>query len=352
MMHVTVEKESVRISPQDLKDVAAKLLSKVGVPEEQALRAADVMVNADLKGVESHGVRWLDIYLKRIQAGSVNPVTDLKVIQEKAGLLLLDAQNGLGQVALSKGVEMGIAKARTAGVCAVGVRNTNHCGALGYYAEMATKANMAAIVMTNGTPLMAPWGGVTPCIGTNPISFATPGAEGPVILDMATSASARGKVFVAAQKGTKLPDGIALNKAGEPTTDPQEALEGLLLPVGGPKGYGLSLIIDIMAGIMTGSNHGQNITSLYGDLENAQHIGHFAVIVNIDDFLPLTDFFAGMQQSRRELKGSKLAKGFDQIFLPGEIEANTVRQRKQQGAVIPVATWNILQDWLKQLNIQ
>jgi len=350
-MKVTIDKESVTLSSHDLKAVASKLLEKAGVPEEQAARAADVMVNADLKGIESHGVRWLDIYLKRIQAGCVKPVTDLKVVQEKAGLLLLDAQNGLGQVALSKGVEMGIAKAKSAGVCAVGVRNSNHCGALGYYTEMATKANMAAIVMTNGTPLMAPWGGTTPCIGTNPISFAVPSQGAPVILDMATSASARGKVFVAAQKGTKLPDGIALNKEGEPTTDPKEALEGLLLPVGGPKGYGLSLIIDIMAGIMTGSNHGQNITSLYGDLEHSQNIGHFAVIVNIDDFMPLSDFFAGMDKSRDELKGSKLAKGINQIFLPGEIEANTARQRAEQGAIIPLATWNILQDWANKFNV-
>ncbi|HWR09470.1 Ldh family oxidoreductase [Sporomusa sp.] len=351
-MNVTIDNETATISPQDLKTVVAKLLEKVGVPQSQAERTADVMVNTDLKGMESHGVRWLDIYLKRIQSGCVNPVTDLKVVQEKAGLILLDAQSGLGQVALSKAVAMGIEKARTAGVCAVAVRNSNHCGALGYYTEMATKASMAAIVMTNGTPLMAPWGGVTPCIGTNPISFAVPSQGDPVILDMATSASARGKVFVAAQKGTKLPDGIALNKEGEPTTDPKEALEGLLLPVGGPKGYGLSLIIDIMAGIMTGSNHGQNITSLYGDLEHAQNIGHFAVIVNVDDFLPLDDFFTGMQQSRTELKGSKLAKGFSQVFLPGEIEANTAKYRAEQGVAIPVATWNTLQEWSKKLNVQ
>ncbi|MDR3592022.1 MAG: Ldh family oxidoreductase [Negativicutes bacterium] len=351
-MKVTIEKEAVTIAHKDLQELVCRLLGKVGVPEKDAATVAEVMVNADLKGVESHGVRWLDIYLKRIMAGCVKPVTDSKVIREKAGFLLLDAGSGLGQVAMSKAIQMGIAKAKNAGICVAAVCNSNHFGAAGYYTELATKANMAAMVMTNSTPLMAPWGGVTPSIGTNPISFGFPAKGEPVILDMATSASARGKVFIAAQKGTKLPDGVALNKAGEPTTDAKEALEGILLPAAGPKGYGLSLVIDIMAGIMTGSNFGQNITSLYGDLEHTQDIGHFALIINIDDFLPLDDYLAKMQRSRDELTGSKLAKGFSRIFLPGEIEANLAKQRKEQGVVIPFATWNTLQEWAAKLNIQ
>jgi LDH2 family malate/lactate/ureidoglycolate dehydrogenase len=351
-MKVSIDNDIVTIGPQDLRNLVTDLLEKVGVPRWDGATVAEIMVNADLKGVESHGVRWLDIYLKRIQAGSVKPVTDLKVVQEKAGLLLVDAQGGLGQVAFTKAIEMGIAKAKTAGVCAVGVRNTNHCGMLGFYTELATKANMAAMTMTNSTPLMAPWGGTTLSIGTNPISFGVPTQGEPVILDMATSASARGKVFLAAQKGYKLPDGVALTKDGEPTTDPKEALEGILLPVGGPKGYGLSLIIDIMAGIMTGSNFGQGITSLYGDLAQAQNIGHFAVLVNIEDFLAVDDFFAGMQRSRTELKSSKLVKGFTEIFLPGEIEANTLKQRTEKGAVLPLATWSVLDGWAKKFGIQ
>jgi LDH2 family malate/lactate/ureidoglycolate dehydrogenase len=350
-MNVSIDKDIVTIDPQDLKILVANLLEKVGVPRDQGDMVAEVMVSADLRGVESHGVRWLDIYLKRIQAGSVKPVTDLKVIQEKAAMLLLDAQGGLGQVAFTKAIEKGIAKAKTAGVCAVGIRNTNHCGCLGFYTELATKSNMAAIVMTNGTPLMAPWGGMTLSIGTNPISFGVPTNGEPVILDMATSASARGKVFLAAQKGYPLPAGIALNKDGEPTTDPKEALEGILLPVGGPKGYGLSLIIDILAGIMTGSNFGQGIKSLYGDVATAQNIGHFAVLVNIEDFMAIDDFFAGMQKSRSQVKGSKLAKGFSEIFLPGEIEANTRKQRLGKGAVLPVSTWSVLEEWAKKFGV-
>ncbi len=351
-MNVVIENDKAIVNHQELKELVAKVLAAVDVPKEDAKIVADVMVSADLKGIESHGIRWLDVYLQRIKAGSVKPVTDLTVVQEKAGLLLLDAQSGLGQVAMAKGIKMGIEKAKQSGVCVVAVRNSNHFGATCYYTELATKSNMAAMVMTNGTPLMAPWGGVTPCIGTNPISFGFPSDAAPVILDMATTATARGKVFVAALHGRQLEPGLALNKDGEPTTDPKEALEGVLLPFGGPKGYGMSLTIDIMAGILTSSNHGTNIKSLYGDLETVQNIGHFALIVNIEDFMAVDDFMAGMKVSRNELRSSKLAKGFSQIFLPGEIEANTMKQRLQEGVILPVASWNMLQDWAKKLEIQ
>jgi LDH2 family malate/lactate/ureidoglycolate dehydrogenase len=347
-----IERDTVTIASDDLKALACKLLEKVGVPKEDALKVADVMVTCDLKGMESHGVRWLDIYLKRLRAGSVNPVTDLKIVREKAAILLLDAQNGLGQVAFSKAVEMGIAKAKDAGSCVVGVRNSNHCGALGYYAEIATKSNMAIMLTSNAASMMAPWGGMTLSLGTNPICYGFPGDGFPVIIDMATSASARGKVFVALQKGTKLPDGVALNKDGEPTIDPREALEGILLPMCGPKGYGLALMADVMGGIMTGSNFGQNIPSLHGDINHVQNIGHCAVIINIEDFLPATEFIAKMGESKCQLKSSKPAKGFTEIFLPGEIEANTLRQRKQHGAKIGLGTWTNLQEWAEKLKIR
>ncbi|SDE05228.1 Ldh family oxidoreductase [Sporomusa acidovorans] len=351
-MSVKVNGENVIVNSSELQELARKLLEAVNVPPEDAAIAAEVMVDTNLKGVESHGVRWLDIYLKRIQSGCVKPITALKTIKEKAGLLLLDAQGGLGQVAMSKGIDMGIAKAKTAGICAVAIRNSNHFGACGYYTAKAAEADMAALVMTNGTPLMAPWGGITPCIGTNPFSYGFPGPKHPVVLDMATTATARGKVFLAAQKGYDLPAGMALNKEGEPTVNPKEALEGILLPVGGPKGYGLSLIIDILAGIVTGSNHGQNITSLYGDLEHMQNIGHFAVIINLEDFISLDDYMKEMEQSRKEIKSSKLAKGCQEVFVPGEIEANKYNQSIKEGITLPTATWNTLQDWAKRLNLQ
>lgn len=342
----------VIVNHMTLREVVSTLLVKVNVPQEDARIVADVMVETNLRGVESHGVRWLDIYLKRIMAGVVKPATHLTTIREKAAYLLLDAQGGLGQVAMTCGIQRGIEKAKEAGLCIVAIRNSNHFGAAGYYSELATKSNMAAMVMTNSTPLMAPWGGRTLCIGTNPISFGFPSRHDPVILDMATSAIARGKVFMAAQKGDPLPEGVAINKSGLPTTDAKEALEGILLPFGGPKGYGMSLVIDIMAGIMTGSNHGKVITSLYGDMEHPQNIGHYALVVNIGDFIDLEDYLTEMQKSRDELKGAELAHGFTEIFLPGEIEANTYRRQIADGITLPADTWDLLQDWMKRYGLR
>jgi LDH2 family malate/lactate/ureidoglycolate dehydrogenase len=247
---------------------------------------------------------------------------------------------------------MGIAKAKAVGTCSVAVRNSNHVGALGYYAEIAARENMAIFLTSNAAPLMAPWGGVTPSLGTNPICFGFPSEDHPVIVDLATSASARGKIFVAVQKGTKIAEGVALNKNGEPTTDAKEAMEGILLPLGGPKGYGLALTADIMGGILSGSNFGQNVPSLHGDFNHIQDIGHFAVIMNIEDFIPLEEFQAKMRESRVQLKGSKPAQGFSEIFLPGEIQANILNERQNTGAVIALGTWNILQDWAKKLGLE
>jgi LDH2 family malate/lactate/ureidoglycolate dehydrogenase len=340
------------IPAEELRRLAASLLEKVGVSAEDAATAADVMVYADLKGVESHGVRWLDIYLQRIKAGGVNPKPKVEVLREKAGLLLLDGKSGLGQVAMSKAIERGIAKAQDAGMCAVAVRNSNHFGAAGYYAELAAKANMACMVMTNSTPLMAPWGGVTPCLGTNPVAFGFPSDETPVVVDMATSAIARSKVFLAAQKGDSLPPGVALNLEGAPTTDPKEAIEGVLLPLGGPKGYGLALVIDILSGVLSGSRFGRNIPSLFGAVEQSQDIGHFAMLINIEDFLSLDEFLLGMRRNKDALKSARLADGFEQIYLPGEQSAAIVREREKAGIVLSAATWSALNKWRTHLGVQ
>lgn len=351
-MTAVMENDRVRLPVGELKEIITKLLEKVSVPAADAATVAEVMAYGDLTGIESHGVRWLDIYLKRLQAGCVKPVTNLTTVREKAGFVLYDAGGGFGQVAMLAAMRQGIAKAKNAGTCVVAVRNSNHFGAAGYYTKLAAEAGMISMLMTNSTPLMAPWGGTTLCVGTNPIAFGFPSRDRPVILDMATSATARGRVFVAAQRGVKLAPGLALNKDGEPTIEPKEALEGVLLPVGGPKGYGLSLVIDMMAGILTGSNFGCNITSLFGDLEHAQDIGHFALIVNTEDFIAMDDYLDKMAESREQLKGSKLAKGFDKIFLPGEIEANTYDANEKNGVSLPMATWNFLQEWKDKFGIQ
>lgn len=336
------------VTKEKLKKDVVFLLKKVGVPEDDAEITAEVMVDTNAKGVESHGVRWLDIYLQRIQAGSVKPVTKIDVIKDKGSLLILDANQGLGQVAMMKAVEMGVKKAKENGICFVAVRNSNHFGATGYYSEMAAKSDMISFAATNGTPLMAPWGGTDLCIGTNPLSYAFPTKDVPIVLDMATTSLARGKVFVAARKGMPLPEGVALNKDGVPTVDAKEALEGVLLPVAGPKGFGLSLMIDIIGGILTGSNYGAHITSLFGDLNTSQDIGHFAYFLNIEDFMNLNEYYEKIEDNKKIMKNSRLAQGFDKIFMPGEIEAGVREKSLKEGISVPAPTLEVIEEWKKK----
>lgn len=344
--------ERINIKHEELQGLSAKLLEAVGVSKEDADIVSALLVDADLKGIESHGVRWLDFYIKRIDAGLMETITKIETVFEKASLLHLDANNGLGQVAAVEAVNRGIEKARENGVCVVGLRNTNHFGAAGYYAELAAKENMIATVMTNGTPLMPPWGGVDLCLGTNPVAYGFPNGEVPIIFDMATSAVARGKVFVAAYKGTQLPDGVALTKDGVPTNDPREALEGALLPVGGPKGYGLALAIDIISGVLTGSKFGKNIPVLLDDLKRPQHVGSFFTIINIEDFLSLGEYGSKMRELSSDLLNSRLAMGFDRVYLPGGIEANNYDDRVENGIPLATSTWQTLQRWAENLDVK
>ncbi len=341
--------EQVLVKKEELSEVIQHLLEKVGVPAEDAAVTADVMADTNAKGIESHGVRWLDIYLQRIQAGGVSPVTNLEVVKDKGSLLMLDANNGLGQVAMNHAVEMGVQKAKETGMAVVGVRNTNHFGACAYYTEMAAKMGMVSFVCTNATPLMAPWGGIDLCIGTNPLSYGFPTKGTPLVLDMATTAFARGKVFIAARKGLPIPEGVALDKHGAPTTDPKEALEGIMLPAAGPKGFGLSLIIDLLCGIMTGSKYGAHITPIFGTIEKSQNIGHFAFFMNIEDFVPEKEYYDNIEDNIAIMKKSRLAKGVDRIYMPGEIEAGIREKNLKEGISIPKPTWDVLQEWKAKL---
>lgn len=343
------EEKQILILADELKAEVVYLLKKVGVPEDEAEITAEVMVDTNARGIESHGVRWLDIYLKRIQAGGVNPVTKIDVVKDKGSLLILDANNGLGQVAMTKAVEMGIKKAKENAISFVAIRNSNHFGATGYYTELATKHNIIAFIATNSTPLMAPWGGAERCIGTNPLSYAFPTKDIPIVLDMATTTLARGKVFIAERKGEPLPEGVAINIDGIPTVDAKEALEGVLLPVGGPKGFGLSLMIDIISGILTGSNYGKHITSLFGDVKTPQNIGHFAYFLNIEDFIDLEEYYEKIEDNKKMMKNSKLAQGYNKIFMPGEIEAGIKERSLKEGLQIPESTINIMKQWKQKL---
>ena len=322
---------------ETLRTFASRCLQAAGAPAVDAETVADNLVDAHLRGVDSHGVtRLIKIYVERVEAGIVNPRARPRVVQDAPGMALVDADNGLGAVAGTFAMNVCLEKARTAGAAWVGVHNSNHFGACAYYTNQIAAQGMVGIALTNAPPTMAPWGGIEPYLGTNPIGFSVPTRGGtPISVDMATSVAARGYVLLAAAKGEPIPAGWAQDKRGRPTTDAKEALEGTVLPMAGHKGYALALIIDVLSGVLTGAGFGRLIGQLYGDLEHPQNVGHLIGAIDIGHFIPLDQFHERIDQMAAEIRAIPRAEGVARIFLPGDIEAAKTDQRGRDG--IPVA---------------
>src|SRR3712207_3994940 len=302
------------------------------MPHEDASIVADSLVQANLRGVDSHGVARVGIYVKRLEMGLVNPRPNVEVAREGAGTLLVDGDNGMEQVVGVRAIDLGLDKAKESGGVSVGVRRSNHYGAGAYYVQRAVDRDTVAFAYSNAPPTMAPWGGVDPYVGTNPYAFGVPaGKHPPIILDMATSIVARGKIILAAQKGESIPEGWAIDKHGNETTDAQEALEGSVLPFGGPKGYALSLMIDIMAGTLTGAGFGPRVTSLYDNFDEPQDVGAFFQLIDIGQFADPDAFKANIDRMIEEIKASRKSAGTEEIFLPGEIEYRMEQEREASG---------------------
>lgn len=332
------------VTGEQLKRFSVRVFEKLGIPPKDAEITAEILVAADLRGIDSHGVARLPIYAKRLKLGLINKNPDIKVVRDRPGVAVVDGDNGLGQVVSHKAMSLCLEKAREHGIAAVGVRNSNHFGIGAYYAMMALKEDMIGLVATNASPLMAPFGGKVPLLGTNPLAIAIPaGTQYPVVLDMATSLVPRGKIEIAARKGEKIPLGWAIDKDGRPTQEPEEALKGTLLPMGGPKGYGLALVLDILCGVLSGAAFGGNVGSLFGDLDRPQNVGHFMLAVDVNSFRPLTEFKNTMDSLILSIKNSEPAEGVKELFLPGEIEYLKTKERTEKGLELnPVVAQNLL----------
>jgi LDH2 family malate/lactate/ureidoglycolate dehydrogenase len=328
-----------RFPVEALRDYTFRTFLRAGMPEEDARVETDSLIEANLRGVDTHGLtRMLGIYVERLRRGAVNPRPQPRVVEESASTALVDGDNGMGAVVASWAIGVCIRKAREAGSAWVGVRNSNHFGTCAYWAMQAARADLVGFATTNGPSNMAPWGGVTPYMSTNPLAFAVPGSGGrSVVVDMATSVAAKGKIILAAKKGQQLPEGWAMDRRGRPTTDPQEAIDGLVMPLGGHKGYALSLMIDLLCGILTGASFGPHIGKLYGDFDRPQDIGHLFSAVDVSRFVPIDEFKARVDQLCAEVRSVELAEGFSRIYIPGEIEQLEVGRRLAEGIPIPSA---------------
>jgi len=309
-------------------------LQKLGLSKEEAGILADSLILADLRGVTSHGIVRLSTYVQRIEAGVLDPKAVMEFESSRGAVALLDARNGFGQLAGHKAMTTALKLAADHGIGMVGVKNSNHFGIASYYTIMAAEQDMIGLVMTNASPAMAPFGTISPLLGTNPLSIAVPAAQQkPIVLDMSMSMVARGKIRYSALTKKEIPLGWALDEKGNPTTDPEVALKGSLVPIGGVKGSGLSLIVDILCGILTGSSmtgEVKNITDMTGPAKT----GHVFMAINITSFMSLDQFKASVDTVIRNIKSLPPAKEGQTIYMAGEIEYNLEETRQREGIAL------------------
>jgi len=342
-----------------LRTFVTTVLEKVGVPAEDAATVADVLVAADLRGVESHGVARLEsYYVSRIRAGQLDPHPELKTVRETRASVLTDAGNGLGHPAGKRTMDRVLEKAAQNGAAFGAVRNSNHFGIAGYYAMLALDRDMIGIASTNSVRYGAPTFGRDVMLGTNPLAFAIPAKNEPAfVLDFATTTVPKGKLEVYNRKGKQLNPGWAIDANGHETLDPQVALKGALLPLGGygvdnggHKGYGLGLLVDILCGVLSGGAFGNDLPSP-SDGPLPGKISHFFAAFKIDGFRDPEQFKADMDTELRGFKDSAKAPGHDRIYVAGEIEHEKTLYNREHGVPVHVKVWDGLQKLAADLGI-
>ncbi len=323
-----------RLSPQLLRAFSSDVLTSLGVPDDDAVLVADSLVQADLWGHQSHGVLRLPWYVARLRSGAMAARTDPAVLSDTGPLLLLDGRDGIGQVLTERARTTAVERARTHGVGVVGVRNSNHFGTAMYWTRRAAHDGCVAVLTTNASPAMAPWGGRTKVLGTNPWSIAAPGPDGRVVaVDIANTAVARGKIYLAKNRGEPIPDSWALTADGAPTTDPAEGVLGVILPMAGHKGYAITFLMDVLSGALTGSAVGTGVHGPY-EPEARSGAGHLFLALDPAAFGDRAGYEERVRQLIDEVKGVPLAQGFDEVFYPGEVEDRAEAANLAAGGVV------------------
>lgn len=325
--------DEVRISKETLHELIKNKLSKAGLKEDHASGVADVLVHADARGVHSHGAMRVEYYAERISKGGMttDPNFEFEMTGPSSGIFHGD--NGAGHVAAKEAMNEAIHMAKDNGVAIVGVKRIAHSGALSYYTEQAARENMIAISVCQSDSMVVPHGGKEPYYGTNPIAFAAPGADGRLLtFDMATTQQAWGKVLHARSKNEEIEEGWAVDKEGNSTTDPFNV--NAILPIAGPKGYGLMMMVDVLSGILLGLPFGGKVSSMYHDLTAGRNLGQLHIVINPEFFTDLDTFKKNITKTMDELNEIKPAPGFDQVYYPGQRSAQREKEYMENGIEI------------------
>ena len=326
-----------RIPAAILTAFLTRAFEAAGLPADDAAAVASLMVEADLRGSDTHGVIRLPLYLRRLKAGGVNARPNIRVVQEKASTALVDGDNGIGHLVMRFATMTAIEKAKRTGVAWVGARLSNHAGPAALYAMMPLAHDMIGLYLAVGSNNhLPPWGSTENLLGTNPLAVAIPaGEEPPIVLDMAPTVAAFGKVRLKMQRGEELPVGWMIGRDGKPLTDPKRAEDGLLLPIGDYKGYGLSLIIGLLAGTLNGAAFGREVIDFVKEPGKATNTGHAIVAVSVESFMPAAAFKQHVDVAVRTMRGAERLPGVERIWLPGEQSHLKHQDRTLNGIPMP-----------------
>lgn len=331
-----MSKTTVSVPGDRLQTFISRVFTGCGMPNEDAETAANLITQADLMGQDGHGVFRLPMYVRRIRAGGMNVTPQFRCIEDRAATALIDGDNGLGHLVMHHATQLAMEKAERTGIAWVGARHSNHAGPASLYAMMPLKKDMIGLYIAVGSANhLPPWGGTEMLLSTNPIAVAVPSStRPPIVLDMATTVAAYGKVKTAAQRGERMPEGWMIDRTGAPLTDPARAAEGFLLPIGGPKGYGLSLIFGILAGTLNGAALGRDVVDFNADSQTVTNTGHLIIALDIKAFTDPDVFRAGIDEVWDQMKSSPLLPGVDEIRLPGERLHRVTAERLKTGVPI------------------
>lgn len=342
------------IGHAELEAFIARVFAACGMPADDAHKAGELMARADLMGQDGHGVFRLPMYVRRIKDGGLNVAPTFKIVEERTATAVIDGDNGLGHLVMRRAAEVAIEKARKTGVAWVGARYSNHAGPASLYAMMPLAHDMIGLYIAVGSANhLPPWGGTEMLLSTNPIAVAIPASsKPPIVLDMATTVAAYGKVKTAAQRGETMPEGWMIDRNGQPLTNPTRANEGFLLPIGGPKGYGLALVFGILAGTLNGAAFGRDVVDFNADSKSLTNTGHLVLALDIAAFTDPERFKLDIDQVYDEMKSSALLPGFDEIRLPGERLHRVLEQRQAEGIPLPDALVAQLGSLAEELGVE
>src|SRR5713226_271706 len=342
-----------RFEARELEAFVARAFIAIGLPASDAESVARLMILADLRGSDGHGIFRLPQYVRRIRAGGMNVKPNIYVAQETEAMALVDGDNGMGHLVMRFAARVAIEKAERAGIGWVGVRQSNHAGPAALYAMMPLERDMIGIYLAVGSANhMPPWGGVELLLSTNPIAFAIPAfEEPPIVLDIATSVAAYGKVKTKAQRGEPMPEGWMINAFGRPLTDPKRAEEGFLLPIGDYKGYGLALVFGLLAGTLNGAAFGRNVIDFNKDDTTSTNTGQVIVALDVARFSPVEAFKRNVDEVIRQMRNSKRMPGVERIRVPGEQSHATWLERSAAGVPMNDTLFRDLQRLAADLGI-